>query len=82
MNWPRQIKSFNGTQKGVYHFFLNCLNSFRPALAKENHYDDYSNNGHFMVKMFPEKEKGLKFYNRQLHFEVPIKSLAHNLEAP
>ena len=74
--------SLNATQKGVYHFFLNCLNSFRPVLAKDNHCEDSSNNGHFMVKMFPEKGKGLKFYNSQLHFKVWIESLAHNLEAP
>ena len=82
MNLPRQVKSLNGTQKGVYHFFLNCLKSFHPALAKDNHHEDHSNNGHFTIKMFPENEKGLKLYNSQLHFKVPIKNLGHNLEAP
>ena len=68
----RLLKSLIGSQKGAYHFCMNCLNGFRTLPARDKHYDYCSSNGHIKVKVPSEKEKWLKFHDGRYQFKVPF----------
>ena len=66
----RLLKSLNANHKGAYHFYMNCLNDFRTASARDKHYEYCSSNDHVKVTMPTEKEKWLKFHDGQYQFNV------------
>ena len=68
----RLLKSLIGSQKGAYHFCMNCLNGFRTLSARDKHYDYCSSNGNIKVKVPSEKEKWLKFHDGRYQFKVPF----------
>ena len=55
-NMSRLRMPLGATGKGAYHFFMNCLNGFKTASARNKHYEYRSRNGHVKVKM-PTKKK-------------------------
>ena len=68
----RLLKSLNPTHKGAYHFCMNCLNGFRTVSARDKHYESCSSNDYVKVDMPTEKEKLLKFHDRQYQFMLPF----------
>ena len=70
----RLLKSLNATQKGAYHFCMNCLNDFWRASAKGKHYEyEYcSSNSHVKITMPTKKEQWLKVDDGQYQFKVPF----------
>ena len=71
-NIPRLLSKLNGKSQHVYHYCMDCLNSFRTGLARDNYYEYCSSNGHIKVNMATEKEKWLKFHDGQYQFKVPF----------
>ena len=68
----RLLRSLNATQRGAYHFCMNCFNSFWTGSARDKHYEYCSSNGHVKVNMPTEKEKPLKLHDGQYQFKVPF----------
>ena len=68
-NISRVLTSLNANHKGAYNFFINYLNGFIAASARDKH---CRNNGHVKVKRPSEKEKWLKLHNEQHQFMVPF----------
>ena len=68
----RLLKSLSATHKGAYHVCMNWLNGFWTESERNKHFECCSNNGHVKVKMPSEKEKWLKFHDRQYQFKVPF----------
>ena len=66
------FSKLNRKTQHAYNYCINCLNDFRTSSARDNHYKYCSSNGHAKVKMPSEKEKWLKFRNRQYQFKVPF----------
>ena len=69
-NISRLLLKLNGKTQHVYHYCMNCLNSFRTSSARNKHYGYCSSNGHVKVKMSSEKKNWLKFHNGQYQFKV------------
>ena len=51
---------------------MNCLNGFRTLSARDKHYESCSSNSYVKVDMPTEKEKLLKFHDRQYQFMLPF----------
>ena len=49
---------------------MNCLNGFHTTSARDKHYEYCRYNGHVKAKMNSEKEKWLKFHERQYKFKA------------
>ena len=71
-NFSRLLKSFNATQKGAYHFCINCFSDFWTASVKNKHYECWSSNDQVRVKMPSEIERWLKLHDGQYQFRVPF----------
>ena len=71
-NISRLLSKLNGKSNCAYHFCMNCLNGFWTVSARDKYYECCSSNGHVKVKMASEKEKWLKFHDRQYQFKVPF----------
>ena len=71
-NISRLLLKLNGKTKRAYHYCINCLNGFRTGSARDKHYEYCSSNGHIKVNIPTEKEKWLKFHDRQYQIEVPF----------
>ena len=71
-NISRLLKSLNTTHKGAYHFFMDCLNGFWTASARDEHYEYCSSNGHVKVNMPTKEEKRLKFHDGQYQFKFHL----------
>ena len=69
-NISRLLSKLNGRTRREYHYWMNCLNGFRTASAREKHYEYCSSNGHVKVTMPTEKEKWLHFRDGQYQFKV------------
>ena len=67
-NISRLLSRLNGKTKHVYHYYMNCLNGFWTASARDKHYEYSSSNGHVKVNMLAEEEKLLKFHDVQYQF--------------
>ena len=68
----RLLKSLNATHKSAYHFWMNCLNSFRTESGRDKYYEYCCSNGHIRFNMPTEEEKWLKFHDRQYQFKFPF----------
>ena len=68
----RFLLKLNGKTRRAYHFCMNCLNGFRKASARDKHCEYCSSNGLVKVNMTTEKEKLLKFHDRQYQSKVPF----------
>ena len=68
----RLLSKLKRKTKRVYHFCMNCLNSFRTESARDKHYEYCSSKGHVKVNMPTEKKKWLKFHDGQYQFKVPF----------
>ena len=68
----RLFLKLGGKTRRAYHCCMNCLNDFREESARDKHYEYCSSNGHDKAKMPTEKEKWLKFHDRQYQLNVPF----------
>ena len=68
----RLFLKLDGKTRRAYHFCMNCLNDFRAESARDKHYEYCSSNGHVKAKIPTDKEKWLKFHDRQYQFKVPF----------
>ena len=71
-NISRSLSKLNGKTRRAYHFYMNCLNRFRKASARDKRFEYCGSNGHVKVNMPTEKEKWLKFHDGQYQFKVPF----------
>ena len=51
---------------------MTCHNGFRTGPARDKHYEYCSSNVHVKVNIPIEKEKWLRFQDRQYQFKVPF----------
>ena len=56
----RLLSKLKRKTKRVYHFCMNCLNSFRTESARDKHYEYCSSKGHVKVNMPTEEKKMVK----------------------
>ena len=68
----RVLSKLNGKTQHAYHCCMNCLNGFRKASARDEHYEYCSSNGHVRVNMPTEDKKWLKLRYGQYQFKVPF----------
>ena len=71
-NISRLLSKLNGKTKLAYHYCINFLNGFRTESSRDKHYEYCSSNGQVKVNMPNEREKWLRFHDRQYQFKVPF----------
>ena len=73
-NWIRLLQSLKAIQKGADHFYMNCLNGFSTASARDQLYEYSNSNCHVKVKVLFDKEKCLKCCNGELKVPFPLQA--------
>ena len=71
-NISRLLSKLNGKTKARVLLLHELLQRFSYRVRRDKHYGYCSSNGHVKVNMPNEKEKWLKFHDRQYQFKVPF----------
>ena len=71
-NISRLLSKLNGKTKARVLLLHELLQRFSYRVRRDKHYGYCSSNGHVKINMPNEKEKWLKFHDRQYQFKVPF----------